>query len=129
MREKEVLQLHTVQYAILETGGNLSVFLFPGNRPATAKEAGIQAKKKLLPVTVVSDGGVYTVTHGFFSNFSATLSCMSNIGPGFEAVGPYLSFAGYSYLSKVLLALTMLLGRLEILPVLILFHPKTWRRV
>lgn len=56
LREKEVLQLHTVQYAILETGGNLSVFLFPGNRPATAKEAGIQAKKELLPVTVVSDG-------------------------------------------------------------------------
>ena len=80
-------------------------------------------------VTVVSDGGVYTVTHGFFTNFSATLSCISNIGPGFEAVGPYLSFAGYSYLSKVLLTLTMLLGRLEILPILILFHPKTWRRV
>lgn len=58
LREKEVLELRTVQYAILETGGNLSVFLFPGNRPATAKEAGIQAKKELLPVTVVSDGVV-----------------------------------------------------------------------
>ncbi len=81
-------------------------------------------------VTVVSDTAQpYTVQHGFFSNFSATLSCMCNIGPGFEAVGPYASFAGYSWFSKILLTLTMLLGRLEILPVLILFSPKTWKKM
>lgn len=80
-------------------------------------------------VLITSDAGSYTVTHGFFSNFSAVLACMSNIGPAFEAVGPYASFAGYSAFSKILLTLTMMLGRLEILPVLILFNPKTWRRV
>lgn len=79
--------------------------------------------------TIVSDAGSYEVTHGFFSNFSATLACISNIGPGFEAVGPYASFAAFSPLSKILLAFTMLLGRLEILPVLILFSPKTWKKV
>lgn len=78
---------------------------------------------------IISDAGTYTVTHGFFSNFSAALSCISNIGPAFEAVGPYASFAGYSYFSKVLLTLTMLLGRLEILPVLVLFSPKTWKKI
>ncbi|MBQ9131583.1 MAG: TrkH family potassium uptake protein [Clostridia bacterium] len=80
-------------------------------------------------VTIVSDAGTYTVEHGFFSNFSAALTCISNVGPAFEAVGPYASFAGYSAFSKIILTLTMLLGRLEILPVLILFSPKTWKRV
>ena len=80
-------------------------------------------------VMVVSDAGTYTVEHGFFSNFSAVLACISNIGPAFEAVGPYASFAGYSIFSKIILMLTMLFGRLEILPVLILFNPKTWKKV
>jgi uncharacterized membrane protein YcaP (DUF421 family) len=42
----------------LETNGNLSVFLYPKERPATAREAGIQAEKQYLPVTLVSDGKV-----------------------------------------------------------------------
>ena len=79
-------------------------------------------------VTITSDAGTYEVTHGFFSNFSATVACLSNIGPGFEAVGAYSSFAGYSMFSKVLLIFTMLIGRLEILPVLILLSPKTWKK-
>lgn len=78
---------------------------------------------------IVSDAGTYSVTHGFFTNFSAALSCISNIGPGFEAIGPYADFAAYSYFSKFLLTLTMLLGRLEILPVLLLFSPKTWKKI
>lgn len=49
--------------------------------------------------------------------------------PAFEEVGPYASYAGYSAFSKIILTLTMMPGRLEILPVLILFSPKTWKRV
>ena len=80
-------------------------------------------------VQIVSDAGEYTVEHGFFSNFSAAVACLSNVGPGFEAIGPYSSYAGFSYFSKIVLTLTMMIGRLEILPVLILFNPKTWKRV
>lgn len=80
-------------------------------------------------VTIVSDAGEYTQTHGFFSNFSATLSCLCNIGPGFEALGAYYGFMEYSAFSKILLSLTMLVGRLEILPVLILFSPRTWKAI
>ena len=80
-------------------------------------------------VSIASDGGEYTVTHGFFSNLSAALSCLSNIGPGFEALGPYASFDTYSIFSKILLTCTMIIGRLEILPVLILFSPKTWKKI
>ena len=79
-------------------------------------------------VTVVSDAGTYEVEHGFLTNFSAALACISNIGPGFEAVGVYSSYAGYSAFSKLVLAFAMLLGRLEILPVLILFNHRTWKK-
>ena len=56
LREKDVLDIRTVQYAILETNGNLSVFPFPSEMPASAKEAGIHPKERFLPVTVISDG-------------------------------------------------------------------------
>ncbi len=80
-------------------------------------------------LTIVSDAGTYEVEHGFFSNFSAVLACICNVGPGFEALGPYSSFAGFSGFSKLVLIFTMLLGRLEILPVLILFSKRTWKKV
>ena len=60
LREKDVLDLTTVQYAILETNGNLSVFPYPKDMPATAKDAGIQAKKQYMPLTIVSDGVLLT---------------------------------------------------------------------
>lgn len=56
LREKDVLDLRSVQYAILETNGNLSVFPYPKDRPASAREAGVQTKKQYFPITVVSDG-------------------------------------------------------------------------
>ncbi len=80
-------------------------------------------------ITVTSDAGTYTVKHGFFSNFSSALACISNVGPAFEAVGPYASYVGFGYFSKIILTFTMMLGRLEILPVLLLFSPKTWKNV
>lgn len=80
-------------------------------------------------VNIASDAGTYEVKHGFFSNFSASVACISNVGPAFEAVGPYASYVGYSAFSKIILMITMLIGRLEILPVLILFSPKTWKKI
>jgi len=56
LREKDVLDIRAVQYAILETNGNLSVFPFPAEMPASAREAGIYPKDRFLPVTVISDG-------------------------------------------------------------------------
>ena len=56
LREKDVLDLRSVQYAILETNGDLSVFPYPKERPASAKEAGIPARKQYLPITIISDG-------------------------------------------------------------------------
>ncbi len=56
LREKDVLDLSSVQYAILETNGNISVFPFPEEMPASAQAAGISVKQQYLPITLVSDG-------------------------------------------------------------------------
>ena len=60
------------------------------------------------------------------TNFSAVLACFNNIGPGIESVGPTCNFGDYSLLSKSLLIVDMLAGRLEIFPILILFSRSTW---
>lgn len=62
------------------------------------------------------------------TNFSAVASCFNNIGPGFELVGATQNFSIYSNLSKIILSLDMLLGRLEIFPLLLLLSPDTWSR-
>jgi len=56
LREKDVLDLKSVQFAILETSGKVTVFQYPKARPASAAEAGIEAKPQYLPVTIISDG-------------------------------------------------------------------------
>ena len=62
------------------------------------------------------------------TNLSAVLCCFNNIGPGFASVGPLCNFSGYSILSKLVLIIDMLAGRLEIFPILILLSRSTWRR-
>lgn len=59
LRLKDVLDVQTVQYAILETDGNLSVFPYAHLRPATAWEAGIQPQTQHLPVTIIADGHLF----------------------------------------------------------------------
>lgn len=59
LREKDILDLQSVQYAILETNGNLSVFPYPKEKPASATEAGVQVKPQYLPVTIIGDGHLY----------------------------------------------------------------------
>ena len=59
LREKDILDLEQVQYAILETNGNLSVFPYPKFLPASAMDAGIKAEGQSMPYTVISDGYLY----------------------------------------------------------------------
>ena len=63
------------------------------------------------------------------TSFTASLSCLSNIGPGMtRAIGPAGNFAFFSDRTKLLLSLAMLMGRLEIYPILVLLSPRTWKR-
>lgn len=63
---------------------------------------------------------------GFETNFTAAVSCFNNVGPGLAGVGPASSYAAYGDFSKILLSFAMLLGRLEIFPLLIALSPAVW---
>ena len=62
------------------------------------------------------------------TTFTAVAACMNNIGPGLEVVGPMGNFAAFSPWAKALLSFDMLVGRLEIFPMLLLFAPSIWKR-
>ena len=64
----------------------------------------------------------------FVTAFTAALTTISNVGPGFALVGPTCNFSFMTALSKIVLTLTMLLGRLEIMPLLVLLFPGAWKR-
>lgn len=64
----------------------------------------------------------------FETNFTAVAATLNNIGPGLAGVGPTQNFGAYSAFSKAVMIFDMLAGRLELLPMLILFYPKTWCR-
>ena len=65
---------------------------------------------------------------GLETNLSAVIATFNNIGPGMAAVGPTCTFASFSVISKLMMILCMLAGRLEIFPMLVLFSRSTWRR-
>ena len=82
-------------------------------------------------VALVICGALLISFEGHFdmeTNLSAALTCVSNVGPGFGAVGPAGNFAGYGPYAKLVLSLLMLAGRLELFPILALFHPAIWRK-
>lgn len=64
----------------------------------------------------------------FTTNFTATVATLNNIGPGLEMVGPMGNFSDFSILSKIVMSICMLVGRLEIFPMLLLFSPYTWKK-
>ncbi len=66
--------------------------------------------------------------HDFTTTFSSVITCINNVGPGLSLVGPVENFTVMSSLSKIVLTLDMLVGRLEVLPMMILFVPSTWKR-
>ena len=71
-----------------------------------------------------ADRAGYSMT----TNFTAVAATFNNIGPGLDAVGPTCNFGGYGMISKLVMTLGMLLGRLEIFPILALFAPGTYKR-
>ena len=62
------------------------------------------------------------------TTFTAVAACINNIGPGLEVVGPMGNYAQFSPAAKLLLSFDMLVGRLEIFPMLLLFAPSIWKR-
>ena len=73
---------------------------------------------------VAADG----VNASLTTDFSAVMATFNNIGPGFDSVGPAQNFGLFSNFTKIILSMDMLLGRLEIFPILAIFAPGTYRK-
>ncbi len=74
-------------------------------------------------VLIVSLDGKDLVT-----NFTAVAATINNIGPGLELVGPVSNFGFFSPITKIVLTLDMLVGRLELFPMILLFYRHSWRK-
>ena len=77
-----------------------------------------------LSVLLVSIDGNDLVT-----NFTAVAATINNIGPGLSMVGPTQNFSHFSGFSKYILMFDMIAGRLELFPLLMLFHPELWKEM
>ena len=62
------------------------------------------------------------------TNFTAVVSCLNNVGPGMDAVGAVMNYGAYSAFSKLILSAVMLIGRLEIYPILVMIIPQVWKK-
>ena len=67
--------------------------------------------------------------HDLVTNFTAIAATINNIGPGLSMVGPDCNFGFFSDFSKLVIIFDMLAGRLELFPLLILFHPAIWKEL
>ncbi|MBO7536493.1 MAG: TrkH family potassium uptake protein, partial [Bacilli bacterium] len=76
----------------------------------------------LLACLLISIDGFSIAT-----NITAVAACLNNVGPGLEMVGPIGNYSAFSIFSKLVLSLSMLVGRLEVYPILMLFNPRTYR--
>ena len=76
----------------------------------------------LISVVLVVGMGAELVT-----GMTACIATLGNIGPGFSQVGPMASFADFPVASKLVLFMNMWIGRLEVMTVLLLLHPRVWR--
>ena len=81
-----------------------------------------------IGITFLSTLAVSLDGYDLETNFTAVTSCISNVGPGLSLVGPMGNYGMFSAHIKLLLSLVMLMGRLELYPILVLFLPSTWKR-
>ncbi|MBO7372845.1 MAG: TrkH family potassium uptake protein, partial [Oscillospiraceae bacterium] len=83
----------------------------------------------LLYLLIVAAGVLVLTPDGkdIVTNLTASIACISNVGPGLSAVGPSLNYSFFSPFSKLTLSLEMLFGRLEIFPMLFLFSRGVWK--
>lgn len=77
----------------------------------------------VISIFIVSFNGFDITT-----TVTSVITCINNVGPGLSAVGPVENFSHFSVVSKIVLMADMLIGRLEIFPMIILFLPNTWKK-
>ena len=132
------LKLSRVMLLVKTAGADIVQMLHPrevrrvqmdGKRVDAATTKAVYSFFFLYVLIIVVTGLLISVDgYDFTVNFTAALSSMSNIGPGLSIIGPSGNFAIFSTFSKIVLTIVMLLGRLEIYPLVILASPTLWRR-
>ena len=132
------LKLSRVMLLVKTAGADIVQMLHPrevrrvqmdGKRVDAATTKAVYSFFFLYVLIIVVTGLLISVDgYDFTVNFTAALSSMSNIGPGLSIIGPTGNFAIFSTFSKIVLTIVMLLGRLEIYPLVILASPTLWRR-
>ena len=132
------LKLSRVMLLVKTAGADVVQMLHPrevrrvqmdGKRVDAATTKAVYSFFFLYVLIIVVTGLLISVDgYDFTVNFTAALSSMSNIGPGLSIIGPTGNFAIFSTFSKIVLTIVMLLGRLEIYPLVILASPTLWRR-
>ena len=117
---------------ILSTGRPRKVDVIRIDRKAVDESIVSQvAQFAVMYVALVFIGAFLVSLDGKFdviTNLSASLTCVSNVGPGLGAVGPIYNFARYGIWGKSVLSFLMLFGRLELLPMFILFTRSAWKK-
>lgn len=132
------LKLSRVMLLVKTAGADVVQMLHPrevrrvqmdGKRVDAATTKAVYSFFFLYVLIIVVTGLLISVDgYDFTVNFTAALSSISNIGPGLSIIGPSGNFAIFSTFSKIVLTIVMLLGRLEIYPLVILASPTLWRR-
>ncbi len=92
--------------------------------------AGVLSYFTIYTLLFLSGATLLTITEGcdLVTSFTASVSALSNIGPGLEKIGPTANYAWISIPGKWILIFLMLAGRLELYSILILFMPATWKK-
>ncbi len=98
-------------------------------QPANERVISHTAMYLVLYVVILICGVLLISVDGFSieTNLSAMMACFNNIGPGLDGVGPMCNYSGYSFFSKIVLSISMLTGRLELYPIIVLLFRKTWK--
>lgn len=84
----------------------------------------------MITYIIIFSASVFLISFegkGLVTDFTAVTACINNIGPGFDMVGPMSNFAHFGIFSKYVLIFDMLVGRLELFPMLLLFCPSIWK--
>ncbi len=120
--------------ALREVGQNMQprkvrVIMLDGKSVNEETQRGVLAFF-FIYITALMLGTLLVALDGFSftTSFTAVLSCLSNIGPGLELIGPMGNFAMFSPPVKFLMSLLMLAGRLEFFALFALFHPAVWKK-
>lgn len=79
-------------------------------------------------ITILSILIISIENFSFETSVTSVIACLNNIGPGLDKVGPTGNFSEFAWWSKLVLSADMLVGRLEIFPMIMLFTPSTWRK-